>query len=103
MDYENLIKEAKFMISESEKQYKQLANALDSEKISKVCQKDCQHICFIINKKNFSTQLKDSLQVEINMLEEKLENKVKCLANDYEQKVSLYKLQKKRYKLNYFY
>ena len=75
------------MIGESEKQYKQLANALDSEKMIKVC---CHQNIFLIKKKIifFSTQLKDSLQVEINMLEEKLESKVKCLANDYEQKVS---------------
>lgn len=31
---------------------------------------------------------KDTLQVEINMLEEKFEHKIKCLVDDYENKIS---------------
>lgn len=55
------------------------------------------------NKKNTnnSNNLKDSLQVEINMLEEKLSETVKMISNDYENKVKIIKIHSLVTKLTY--
>jgi hypothetical protein len=64
MEYENLIKEAKLVVEESEREYGKLVKSLEMERLAK-----------------------DSLRVEMNMLEEKYENSMKSLKNDYEIKV----------------
>ncbi|RNA04513.1 hypothetical protein BpHYR1_015581 [Brachionus plicatilis] len=66
VEYENLINEAKSVIEESERQYTHLSRTIESEKLKK-----------------------DTLQVEINMMEEKFEHKIKSLIDDYENKLSL--------------
>ena len=65
LEYENLIKEAKMVVEESESEYTKLAKCLEMERLAK-----------------------DALQVEINMLEEKYEKKIKSLSSDYEIKVN---------------
>lgn len=64
VEYENLIGEAKSVIEESERQYTHLTRTIESEKLKK-----------------------DTLQVEINMLEEKFEHKIKFLVDEYENKL----------------
>ncbi|CAF0721378.1 unnamed protein product [Brachionus calyciflorus] len=65
LEYENLINEAKSVIEESERQYSHLTQTIESEKLKK-----------------------DTLQVEMNMLEEKYEIKIKNITNEYEAKMN---------------
>lgn len=67
IEYETLIEETKVVVNESEKQYNQLIKALEIEKLAK-----------------------DSIQVEMNVLEEKYENTIKSLNVDFETKVLIY-------------
>ncbi len=63
-DYESLIKEAKYMVGESENQVNRLLREAETERLAR-----------------------DGLQMEVNVLEEKLEKTVAMLTRDYEARI----------------
>ena len=68
VEYEQLIKEAKMVVQESERQYHHLVESIESEKRSKV-----KFLLQIFLRLEIFFTFKDALQVEISVLEEKLD------------------------------
>ena len=82
VEYEQLIKEAKMVVQESERQYHHLVESIESEKRSKV-----KFLLQIFLRLEIFFTFKDALQVEISVLEEKLENTISQMSRDHENEV----------------